>query len=44
MPRYFINHPIVALVIAIITVIIGLVSLAGLPVAQYPKIIPPKSM
>jgi HAE1 family hydrophobic/amphiphilic exporter-1 len=42
MPRYFINHPIVALVIAIITVIIGLVSLAGLPIAQYPKIIPPE--
>ena len=42
MPRFFINHPIVALVIAIITVIIGLVSLAGLPVAQYPKIIPPE--
>jgi HAE1 family hydrophobic/amphiphilic exporter-1 len=42
MPRYFINHPIVALVIAIIMMIVGLVSLAGLPVTQYPKIIPPE--
>jgi len=42
MSRYFINHPIVAIVIAIVTVIIGLVSLAGLPVSQYPKIVPPE--
>jgi HAE1 family hydrophobic/amphiphilic exporter-1 len=42
MPRFFINHPVVALVIAIIMIIIGLVSLVGLPVAQYPKIIPPE--
>src|SRR4029079_2969477 len=29
------------IVIAIITVLIGLVSMAGLPIAQYPSIIPP---
>jgi HAE1 family hydrophobic/amphiphilic exporter-1 len=40
--RYFINHPIVAIVIAIIMVIVGLVSMTGLPVTQYPKIIPPE--
>ena len=30
------------MVVAIITVIIGLVALAGLPVAQYPNIVPPE--
>ena len=42
MYRFFIRRPIVAIVIAIITVIVGLVSLVGLPVAQYPNIIPPE--
>jgi len=41
MSRFFIDRPIVAIVIAILTVILGLVSLVGLPVAQYPSIIPP---
>ncbi len=40
MYRFFIRRPIVAMVIAIIIVIVGLVALAGLPVAQYPNIIP----
>src|SRR5207247_9941126 len=40
--KFFINRPIVAMVIAIITVIVGLVTLAGLPVAQFPKIVPPE--
>jgi HAE1 family hydrophobic/amphiphilic exporter-1 len=42
MPQFFVNRPIVAMVIAIITVIIGLVSMARLPVAQYPNIVPPQ--
>ncbi len=42
MYRFFIRRPIVAMVIAITTVIIGLVAMAGLPVAQYPNIIPPE--
>jgi HAE1 family hydrophobic/amphiphilic exporter-1 len=42
MYRFFIRRPIVAMVIAIITVIIGLVAMAGLPVAQYPNIVPPE--
>jgi HAE1 family hydrophobic/amphiphilic exporter-1 len=41
MSRFFIDRPIVAIVIAILTVILGVVSLVGLPVAQYPSIIPP---
>src|SRR5438093_6157849 len=42
MYKFFINRPIVAMVIAIITVIIGLVTLFSLPIAQFPKIIPPE--
>ena len=42
MSRFFIRRPIVAIVIAIITVIIGLVTIQGLPVTQYPKIVPPE--
>ena len=42
MPKFFINRPIVAMVIAIITVIIGLVCLVGLPVSQFPDIVPPQ--
>ena len=42
MYRFFIRRPIVAMVIAIIMVIVGLVAMAGLPVAQYPNIVPPE--
>ena len=42
MSRFFINRPIVAMVIAIITVLVGLVSMLGLPIAQFPKIVPPE--
>ena len=38
MSRFFVDRPIVAIVIAVLTVILGAVSLAGLPVAQYPSI------
>lgn len=41
MAEFFVRRPIVAMVIAIITVIIGLVSLQSLPIAQYPEITPP---
>jgi HAE1 family hydrophobic/amphiphilic exporter-1 len=42
MSKFFINRPIVAIVIAILTVIIGAVSIATLPVAQFPNIAPPE--
>jgi HAE1 family hydrophobic/amphiphilic exporter-1 len=42
MYRFFINRPIVAMVIAILMVIIGLVSMVSLPVAQFPNIVPPE--
>ena len=41
MAEFFVRRPIVAMVIAIITVIVGLVALNVLPVAQYPEITPP---
>jgi HAE1 family hydrophobic/amphiphilic exporter-1 len=39
--RFFIDRPIFANVIAIVTVIIGAITLVGLPVEQYPPIVPP---
>ena len=42
MSKFFINRPIVAMVIAILTVIVGAVAIAGLPVAQFPQIAPPE--
>jgi HAE1 family hydrophobic/amphiphilic exporter-1 len=39
--QFFIERPIFANVIAVITIIIGFVSLYRLPVAQYPNIVPP---
>ena len=39
--KFFIERPIFANVIAIITIILGIVSLENLPVAQYPAIVPP---
>jgi HAE1 family hydrophobic/amphiphilic exporter-1 len=40
--KLFINRPVVAMVIAIVTVIVGLVAMAGLPVGQFPDIVPPQ--
>jgi multidrug efflux pump len=40
--RFFIGRPIVAIVIAIVTVLAGLVSMQALPIAQFPEIIPPQ--
>ncbi len=42
MAEFFVRRPIVAMVIAIITVIVGFVSMSALPVAQYPEITPPQ--
>jgi HAE1 family hydrophobic/amphiphilic exporter-1 len=41
MGNFFIRRPIVAMVISILTVIVGSVALSSLPVAQYPEITPP---
>jgi len=42
MSKFFINRPIVAMVIAIFFVITGAVMVFRLPVAQFPEIVPPK--
>src|SRR3974377_1081374 len=42
MSKFFINRPIVAIVIAIFTVIVGAVTVVRLPVAQFPQIAPPE--
>ena len=41
MGSFFVRRPIVAMVIAIVTVIVGTVSLLSLPMEQYPDITPP---
>jgi hydrophobic/amphiphilic exporter-1 (mainly G- bacteria), HAE1 family len=40
--NFFIKRPIVAMVIAIVTVIAGLIAMRGLPLAQFPEIVPPQ--
>jgi HAE1 family hydrophobic/amphiphilic exporter-1 len=42
MSAFFIRRPIVAMVIAILTVLIGVVALLGLPISQFPQILPPQ--
>jgi HAE1 family hydrophobic/amphiphilic exporter-1 len=42
MARFFINRPIVAMVISILMVIVGVVAMVQLPVALYPNIAPPE--
>jgi len=39
--NFFVHRPIVAIVIAIVIVIVGMVSLIGLPIEQYPNLTPP---
>jgi hydrophobic/amphiphilic exporter-1 (mainly G- bacteria), HAE1 family len=42
MSKFFIKRPIVAMVIAILMVIVGAVTIASLPIAQFPNIAPPE--
>jgi len=42
MAEFFVRRPIMAMVLAIIIVILGVVSMGSLPVAQYPDITPPE--
>src|SRR5215472_19265286 len=44
MSKFFIRRPIVAIVIAILTVIVGVVSMLTLPTSQFPDIVPPEIM
>jgi HAE1 family hydrophobic/amphiphilic exporter-1 len=40
--KFFINRPIVAIVISILTVIVGAITVVSLPVSQFPAIAPPE--
>ena len=40
MSPFFIKHPIIAAVIAIVTTLLGIISMSGLPISQYPDISP----
>jgi hydrophobic/amphiphilic exporter-1 (mainly G- bacteria), HAE1 family len=42
MSKFFINRPIVAIVISIIMVLVGSLTILSLPVAQFPNITPPE--
>jgi len=42
MAHFFINRPIVAMVISIIMLMVGSLSILELPVAQFPNIVPPE--
>jgi HAE1 family hydrophobic/amphiphilic exporter-1 len=42
MSRFFINRPIVAIVISILTVIAGAITIVTLPISQFPAIAPPE--
>ncbi len=39
--RFFIDRPVLANVLAIVIVLLGLVAMVGLPVSQYPNVVPP---
>src|SRR5499425_2189758 len=42
MSKFFINRPIVAMVISVVLVLVGCLTIIGLPVAQFPSIAPPE--
>ena len=41
MANFFINRPIVAMVISIVLVLVGIIVMRGLPISQFPDIVPP---
>ena len=42
MSKFFVNRPIVAIVISIVMTIVGIITYLRLPVAQFPDIVPPE--
>jgi HAE1 family hydrophobic/amphiphilic exporter-1 len=44
MSKFFIKHPVIAMVISIIMVLLGGLSMLSLPIEQYPDIVPPNIM
>ena len=41
MSSFFIKHPTIAIVISIVMILLGGLALLGLPIEQYPNIVPP---
>ena len=41
MEKFFVSRPIFAISLAIVIVLVGLISIMGLPIEQYPDITPP---
>jgi HAE1 family hydrophobic/amphiphilic exporter-1 len=41
MSKFFINRPIVAMVISIVMILVGLIVMQSLPISQFPDIVPP---
>ncbi|HKM61675.1 MAG TPA: efflux RND transporter permease subunit [Acidisphaera sp.] len=41
MSKFFIEHPVLANVLAIVIVVLGVVSLGRLPISEYPNVVPP---
>jgi HAE1 family hydrophobic/amphiphilic exporter-1 len=41
MSKFFVNRPIVAMVISIVMILVGLIVMRGLPISQFPDIVPP---
>jgi HAE1 family hydrophobic/amphiphilic exporter-1 len=41
MAKFFIDNPIVAMVLSIVTILLGVVAMGSLPIAQYPEVVPP---
>jgi multidrug efflux pump len=39
---FFVRRPVFAIVIAVITVLVGALALTALPIAQYPEVVPPQ--
>ncbi|WP_198947353.1 efflux RND transporter permease subunit, partial [Cellulosimicrobium sp. KWT-B] len=42
MAKFFVDRPIVAIVISIVMTIVGVITYLRLPVAQFPDIVPPE--
>jgi multidrug efflux pump len=40
--RFFISRPIAAMVLSVLTLLVGVLSLTTLPIAQYPDVVPPQ--
>ena len=44
MAKFFINRPIVAMVISIVMTIVGIIAIVQLPISEFPNIAPPEIM